>query len=78
MALYTLQDIAKVLDHRYNNTSTYTLETHRSAATKMSNNRLLKKAGEIPDFTSDDFSTMVILELPAPKEKSALRSLFNL
>ena len=77
MAAYTLADIAKVLGTRYNESSTYTLETHRSADRKLSESSCLKKVGEIKDFTSDDFSTMVIIECPDPKKKTGLRALFN-
>ena len=78
MAFYTLADIAKALGTRYNESSTYTLATHRGASRKLSENPALEEVGEIKDFTSDDSGTMVILELPVPKKKAGFRALFKL
>lgn len=69
MGCLTMEDVKRALGRKYNENSTYTIQTQSGAFDKLYGDKNLKRAGEIDDFTG---GRMVILELPDPdKPKKA-------
>jgi len=63
MAAYTNEDIKRELGRKYNETSSYTLETHRGAYAKITAEPdKFKAVGKILDFTTTETGTMIIVE----------------
>lgn len=60
MAIPTHEDIKDVLGNKFNSEADYMLSTHRGVTEKVREG--WKPVGELPDATTDQQGTMVILE----------------